>query len=188
MAARYDCPSIGAPDPPRLRPKMIPWGLRQLGPSDPVHQPPALAPSGLRMRLNCPPEVTLITLRAAPRDAPRPHAIRMFLAAQSRARQSRLATWPGQVSGSVLRPEPIVTGTLLCVSALAGLGTAVLGPPEARPSGPMIRYQAARWPASANFPADPLAAIARGAPAWVNVMNRSSRRLDTPNLSYTRKR
>ena len=58
-------PLIGAPYLPQLGRK-YPWGLRQLG-SLALYTNSGIGTIRIAMRLNCPPEVTLITLRAAPR-------------------------------------------------------------------------------------------------------------------------
>jgi len=58
-------PLIGAPYLPQLGRK-YPWGLRQLG-SLALYTNSGVGTIRIAMRLNCPPEVTLITLRAAPR-------------------------------------------------------------------------------------------------------------------------
>lgn len=57
-------PLIGAPYLPPLARK-YPWGLRQIGPLA-LYTNVGIGTIGVAMRLNCPPEITLITLRAAP--------------------------------------------------------------------------------------------------------------------------
>jgi uncharacterized protein len=56
-------PIIGAPYLPQLGRK-YPWGLRHLGPLA-LYTNAGIGTIRIAMRLNCPPEVTLITLRAA---------------------------------------------------------------------------------------------------------------------------
>ena len=63
-------PIIGAPYLPLLGRK-YPWGLRQLG-SLALYTNSGVGTIRIAMRLNCPPEVTLITLRAGSRVAPQP--------------------------------------------------------------------------------------------------------------------
>jgi uncharacterized protein len=57
-------PLIGAPCLPQLARK-YPWGLRRIGPLV-LYTNAGIGTIWVPMRLNCPPEVTLITLRAAP--------------------------------------------------------------------------------------------------------------------------
>lgn len=57
-------PFIGAPYLPPLARK-YPWGLRRIGPLA-LYTNAGVGTMGIPMRLNCPPEVTLITLRVAP--------------------------------------------------------------------------------------------------------------------------
>ena len=57
-------PLIGPPYLPKLARK-YPWGLRQIGPLT-LYTNSGIGTVDVPMRLNCPPEVTLITLRAAP--------------------------------------------------------------------------------------------------------------------------
>ena len=64
MAARFDLPLIGAPYLPQLGEK-YPWGMRKIG-SLVLYTNAGIGTIRIPMRLNCAPEVTLITLRAAP--------------------------------------------------------------------------------------------------------------------------
>jgi predicted MPP superfamily phosphohydrolase len=58
-------PLVGAPVLPVMGRK-YPWGLRRIGPLT-LYTNVGIGTIWMPMRLNCPPEVTLITLRAAPR-------------------------------------------------------------------------------------------------------------------------
>ena len=62
-------PIIGAPYLPELARK-YPWGLHRIG-TLALYTNSGIGTIRIPMRLNCPPEVTLITLRAATRVAPR---------------------------------------------------------------------------------------------------------------------
>ena len=62
-------PLIGAPYLPQLARK-YPCGLRRIGPLA-LYTNAGIGTIRVPMRLNCPPEVTLITLRAAPNSPPR---------------------------------------------------------------------------------------------------------------------
>jgi predicted MPP superfamily phosphohydrolase len=62
-------PLIGAPYLPQLARK-YPWGLRRIGPVT-LYTNAGIGTIRVPVRLNCPPEVTLINLRAAPNSPPR---------------------------------------------------------------------------------------------------------------------
>jgi predicted MPP superfamily phosphohydrolase len=62
-------PLIGPPYLPKLARK-YPWGLRRIGPLT-LYTNAGIGTIRVPVRLNCPPEVTLITLRAAPALSPR---------------------------------------------------------------------------------------------------------------------
>ena len=68
-------PLIGALYLPKLGRK-YPWGLRRIGPLT-LYTNAGIGTIRVPMRLNCPPEITLITLRARPAEKSQPDAARL---------------------------------------------------------------------------------------------------------------